>query len=61
MSDNLERICTVDISLATPISNNANFDNSLIIGPLPKAPKATSSKLPKALPRIKVTVPTISG
>ena len=41
MSDNLERICTVDISLATPISNNANFDNSLIIGPLPKAPKAT--------------------
>ena len=27
----------------------------------PPAPKATSSKLPKALPRIKVTVPTISG
>ena len=26
----------------------------------PPAPKATSSKLPKALPRIKVTVPTIS-
>ena len=41
MSANLDRICTVDISLATPISNNANFDNSLIIGPLPKAPKAT--------------------
>lgn len=40
MSSNLERICTVDISLATPISNDANFDNSLIIGPLPKAPKA---------------------
>ena len=29
--------------------------------PVPKASKATSSKLPKALPRIKVTVPTISG
>ena len=29
--------------------------------PAPKAPKASSSKLPKALPRIKVTVPTISG
>ena len=29
--------------------------------PAPKAPKATYSKLPKALPRIKVTVPTISG
>ena len=41
MSSNLERICTVDISLATPISNDANFDNSLIIGPLPAAPKAT--------------------
>lgn len=27
----------------------------------PPAPKATSSKLPKALPRIKVTIPTISG
>ena len=27
----------------------------------PKVPKAISSKLPKALPRIKVTVPTISG
>ena len=40
MSANLDRICTVDISLATPISNDANFDNSLIIGPLPKAPKA---------------------
>ena len=29
--------------------------------PAPKAQKATSSKPPKALPRIKVTVPTISG
>ena len=35
---------------------------SKVVPPLvPKAPKATSSKLPKALPRIKVTVPTISG
>ena len=30
------------------------------VAPSP-APKATSSKLPKALPRIKVNVPTISG
>ena len=29
--------------------------------PARKASKATSSKLPKALPRIKVTVPTIFG
>ena len=29
--------------------------------PAPKTLKATSSKPPKALPRIKVTVPTISG
>ena len=29
--------------------------------PAPKPLKATSSKLPKALPRIKVTIPTISG
>ena len=35
---------------------------SKVVPPLaPKAPKATSSKLPKALARIKVTVPTISG
>jgi len=41
MSSNLDRICTVDISLASPISNDANFDNILIIGPAPKAPKGT--------------------
>ena len=29
--------------------------------PAPKASKATSSKPPKALPRIKMTIPTISG
>ena len=28
MSNNLDRICTVDISLASPISNDANFDNT---------------------------------
>lgn len=39
MSSNLERICTVDISLASPISNDASFDNILILGPAPKAPK----------------------
>ncbi len=41
MSSNLDRICTVDISLASPISNDANFGNILIIGPAPKAPKGT--------------------
>lgn len=36
MSANLDRICTVDISLSTPISNDANFDNILILGPKPE-------------------------
>ena len=31
MSNSLDRICTVDISLASPISNDANFDNILIL------------------------------
>lgn len=35
MSDNLEMLAKVDISLNTPISNNANFGNNLIIGPAP--------------------------
>lgn len=35
MSSNLDRIATVDIVLDTPISNDANFDNILIIGPAP--------------------------
>ena len=35
---NLERICTVDISLDSPISNEASFDNILIIGPAPATP-----------------------
>jgi hypothetical protein len=35
MSSNLDRIATVDISLDTPISNDANFDNILILGPAP--------------------------
>lgn len=39
MSANLDRICTVDISLASPISNDASFDNILILGPAPAAPK----------------------
>ena len=33
MSSNLDRICTVDITLDTPISNEASFDNILILGP----------------------------
>lgn len=39
MSSNLDRIARVDITLDTPISNDANFDNILIIGPAPVAPK----------------------
>lgn len=39
MSANLDRICTVDIVLDSPISANASFDNILILGPAPKAPK----------------------
>ena len=35
MSSNLDRICTVDISLASPIANEASFDNILIFGPAP--------------------------
>ena len=46
MSSNLERICTVDISLATPISNDANFDNVLILGPNPENPATEKSQIP---------------
>ncbi len=35
MSDNLDMLARVDITLNTPISNNANFGNNLIIGPAP--------------------------
>ena len=38
MSANLDRICKVDISLATPISDDANFDSVLILGPAPVQP-----------------------
>lgn len=40
MSMELDRICTVDISLATPISNDASFDNILILGPAPTKAKS---------------------
>lgn len=39
MSSNLDRICAVDITLDTPISNEASFDNILILGPAPSTPK----------------------
>lgn len=45
MSSNLERICIVDISIASPISNDANFDNCLILGPAPASPKGTIPKV----------------
>lgn len=38
MSANLDRICKVDIALATPISNDENFDSILILGPAPANP-----------------------
>jgi len=38
MSENLDRICKVDIVLDSPISANASFDNILILGPAPRAP-----------------------
>lgn len=41
MSMELDRICTVDISLATPISDNASFDNILILGHAPAKPKGS--------------------
>ena len=47
-------------SSPTPIEK-APKQPKVVPPPALKAPKATSSKLPKALPRIKVTVPTISG
>lgn len=43
MSENLERLCTVDISLASPISSKASFDTALILGP---APANRNAKLP---------------
>lgn len=38
MSSNLDLIATVDISLDTPVSNGASFDNILILGPGPENP-----------------------
>ena len=47
-------------SSPTPIEK-ALKQPKVVPRPAPKVAKATSSKLLKALPRIKVTVPTISG
>lgn len=38
MSSNLERICTVDIEISSPIVDNAAFDAVLIVGPAPAKP-----------------------
>lgn len=38
MSSNLDRVANVNISLDSPISNETNFDNILILGPAPKTP-----------------------
>ena len=45
---------------ATP-TEKSQKQSKVVPPPAPKVAKATSSKLLKALPRIKVTVPTISG
>ena len=47
-------------SSPTP-TEKAPKQSKVVPPPVPKAPKATSSKLPKAFPRINVTVPTISA
>ena len=47
-------------SSPTP-AEKAPKQSKVALAPALKVPKATSSKLPKALPRIKVTVPTIFG
>ena len=39
MSSNLERICTVDIEISSPIVDSAAFDAVLIVGPAPANPK----------------------
>ena len=46
-------------SSPTP-TEKAPKQSKVVLPPAPKASEATSSKLPKALHRIKVTVPTIS-
>ena len=38
MSSNLERICTVDIEISSPIVDSAAFDAVLIVGPAPAKP-----------------------
>lgn len=44
MSNSLNKIVTVSIDIASPLSDSSSFDNLLIVGP---SPKNTEHKLPK--------------
>lgn len=48
MSNNLERICKVDVSIASPIASKTDFDNILILGRAPLNPDSV------AVPRVGV-------
>ena len=45
MNQNLDLIATVKIDIASPIVNQASFDNLLIVGPLPQVAPATAPAL----------------
>ena len=50
MSSNFDKIATVDISIASPVSSDANFGNLLILGPAPTG----TPKAPRAIPKVGV-------
>ena len=39
MSDNLNRLCQIDITLDNPVQTSAGYDCLLLIGDAPKTPK----------------------
>lgn len=49
-SSNFDKIATVDISIASPVSSDANFGNLLILGPAPTG----TPKVPRAIPKVGV-------
>ena len=50
MSSNFDKIATVDISIASPVSSDANFGNLLILGPAPPG----TPKVPRVIPKVGV-------
>ena len=50
MSSNFDKIATVDISIASPVSSDANFGNLLILGPAPTG----TPKVPRVIPKVGV-------